>query len=92
MKTELSKIAQDLERGMIGENKARNLLLGLLGVRVLLPSDDEIKERIAQQEDYHLKGMAENNDKVIPIEKAAMYCANSFDDAIRWVKDQSNKP
>ena len=32
MKTELSKIAQDLEEGSISEDKARNLLLGLLGV------------------------------------------------------------
>lgn len=32
MKTELSKIAQDLEQGTITEDKARNLLLGLLGV------------------------------------------------------------
>ena len=32
MKTELSKIAQDLEQGTITENKARTLLLGLLSV------------------------------------------------------------
>ena len=32
MKTELSKIAQDLEQGTITEDEARNLLLGLLGV------------------------------------------------------------
>tara|TARA_R110000796_G_scaffold251566_2_gene383322 strand:+ start:27 stop:209 length:183 start_codon:yes stop_codon:yes gene_type:complete len=32
MKTELSKISQDLDRGIINENEARNLLLGLLGV------------------------------------------------------------
>ena len=32
MKTELSKIAQDLEQGKIDEDKARNLLLVLLGV------------------------------------------------------------
>ena len=32
MKTELSKIAQDLEQGTITENEARTLLLGLLGV------------------------------------------------------------
>ena len=34
MKTELSKIAQDLEQGTITENEARTLLLGLLGVSV----------------------------------------------------------
>ena len=32
MKTELSKIAQDLEQGTISGNEARTLLLGLLGV------------------------------------------------------------
>jgi hypothetical protein len=32
MKTELSKIAQDLEQGAITENEAQTLLLGLLGV------------------------------------------------------------
>ena len=32
MKTELLKIAQDLEQGTITETEARNLLLGLLGV------------------------------------------------------------
>ena len=32
MKTELSKIAQDLEQGAITEQEARKLLLGLLGV------------------------------------------------------------
>lgn len=32
MKTELSKIAQDLEQGTIIDQEARTLLLGLLGV------------------------------------------------------------
>jgi hypothetical protein len=32
MKTELSKIAQDLEQGAITDQEARKLLLGLLGV------------------------------------------------------------
>ena len=32
MKTELSKIAQDLEQGTITDSEARNLLLVLLGV------------------------------------------------------------
>ena len=41
MKTELSKIAQDLEQGAINDNEARNLLLGLLGVveSALSPKD-----------------------------------------------------
>jgi hypothetical protein len=32
MKTELLKIAQDLEQGSITENEAQTLLLGLLGI------------------------------------------------------------
>jgi hypothetical protein len=32
MKTELSKIAQDLEKGTITDIEAQNLLLGLFGV------------------------------------------------------------
>jgi len=32
MKTELTKIAQDLEQGTITDNEARTLLLGLLSV------------------------------------------------------------
>jgi hypothetical protein len=32
MKTELSKIAQDLEQGTITDKEARTLLLGLLGL------------------------------------------------------------
>jgi hypothetical protein len=32
MKTELSKISQDLEQGTITDQEARKLLLGLLGV------------------------------------------------------------
>ena len=32
MKTEILKIAQDLEEGSISEDNARNLLLGLFGV------------------------------------------------------------
>jgi hypothetical protein len=43
MKTELSKIAQDLEQGTITETEARKLLLGLLGVSGSLPSKDEIE-------------------------------------------------
>ena len=38
MKTELSKITQDLEQGTITDSEARNLLLGLLGVSVSFDS------------------------------------------------------
>lgn len=37
MKTELSKIAQDLEQGTITDNEARTFLFGLLGVSFSLP-------------------------------------------------------
>lgn len=43
MKTELSKIAQDLEQGTITDNEARTLLLGLSNVSGSLPTDEEIK-------------------------------------------------
>ena len=45
MKTELSKIAQDLEQGAITENEARTLLLGLLGVsqRTFTSTSDEVE-------------------------------------------------
>jgi hypothetical protein len=48
MKTELSKIAKDLEQGTITDNEARNLLLGLLGVSVSVLSDSEI-EALAEE-------------------------------------------
>ena len=44
MKTELSKISQDLEQGTINENEARTLLLGLLGVSVSLPFPDDYED------------------------------------------------
>ena len=44
MKTELSKITQDLEQGTINENEARTLLLGLLGVSVSLPFPDDYED------------------------------------------------
>ena len=40
MKTELLKIAKDLEQDNINDNEARTLLLGLLGVRLSLPDAD----------------------------------------------------
>ena len=43
MKTELSKIAQDLSQGTVTENEARSLLLGLLGVSVSLPHEGQIE-------------------------------------------------
>lgn len=46
MKTELLKIAQDLEQGTITDKEARTLLLGLLGVveRISRMKDDTGRE------------------------------------------------
>jgi len=47
MRTELSKIAQDLEQGAISEKEARSLLLGLLGVgssTIIKPISFELSE------------------------------------------------
>lgn len=70
MKTELSKIAQDLEQGTITENEARTLLLGLLSVSTLF-SEPELKngfvkiegcdnatgfERICKESELHKVG------------------------------------
>lgn len=43
MKDKLTIISDDLNHGIISEQEARTLLLGLLGVSESLPSDDEIK-------------------------------------------------
>lgn len=52
MKTDLSKIAQDLEQGTITEDKAITLLLGLLRVRFSLPDSERKKycEAIEKQD------------------------------------------
>jgi len=48
MKTELNKIAKDLDKGTITDNEARTLLLGLLIVSGCFPTDEEI-ERFGDQ-------------------------------------------
>ena len=69
MKTELSKIAQDLEQGTINEKEVRTLLLGLLGVSVSFDSfefdvfDNDVKNILCDKykwvmgpmEKYHIK-------------------------------------
>lgn len=47
MKTELSKIAKDLEQGTITDNEARNLLLGLLSVSKSVCHCDE-RDRVEE--------------------------------------------
>ena len=59
MKKELSKIAQDLEQGTITENKARTILLGLLGVsgRHLWLDPDDLEFARALQEENRLEAV-----------------------------------
>tara|TARA_R110000796_G_C14310437_1_gene406491 strand:+ start:314 stop:562 length:249 start_codon:yes stop_codon:yes gene_type:complete len=45
MKTELSKIAKDLEQGTISEVEAQTLLLGLFSVVGSLPTNKDIASR-----------------------------------------------
>lgn len=54
MKTELTIISDDLNHGIIDENEARTLLLGLLGVSNSLPDSDEIrmKARELDEKDF----------------------------------------
>jgi hypothetical protein len=49
MKTELSKIAQDLEQGTITDKEARTLLLGLLGLSGSLTMRVEQMEFIPEE-------------------------------------------
>lgn len=57
---------------------------------IVLPDDKVIKDRIEQQEEQHLTGMRTQYNDVVTIEFAAMCCANSFDDAIRWIKENNS--
>ena len=58
---------------------------------IVLPSDKVIKDRVAEHENYHLDGMREDYNEVLPIKFAAMCCANSFNDCIRWLKDYKKR-
>jgi len=65
MKTELSKIAQDLEKGTITKKEARTLLLGLLGVvrSTYKYADPEIKFNCPMCKNYYENNL--NKGKVI---------------------------
>jgi len=63
MKTELSKIAQDLEQGTITDQEARKLLLGLLGVSNSWLSPIE-SERNWQEK--HIKKIWEGYPNICP--------------------------
>lgn len=74
MKTELLKIAQDLEQGTITEHEARTLLLGLLGVSGSLPSDELCRER---GESYEVKAYYNLGDVYI----------GDFENGAKWAVD-----
>ena len=60
MKTELSKIAQDLEQGTITDKEARTLLLGLLGVSESTLGIPDIRNKLSPI--THLISMVERNE------------------------------
>lgn len=62
-----------------------------LSKSIILPKPSIIKARVAEHEAYHIIGMNEDFNEVLPIKFAAMCCANSFDDAIRWIKKYKKK-
>lgn len=68
MKTKLSKIVQDLEQGIITDQEARILLLGLLGVNNLFKTRLETKRHTWFLTDKEIKqwerdGSIEKGDK-----------------------------
>jgi hypothetical protein len=78
MKEQILKIAQDLEQGTITEIESQNLLLGLFGVSVQLPTDEEISQAdIALFNEY--------------IEKEYAYIGGLFSAGAKWMRDKINK-
>ena len=78
MKNEIIKTAKDLEQGIITETEAQNLLLGLFGVSVQLPTDEEIlKADIALFNEY--------------VEKEYAYIGGLFSAGAKWMRDKINK-
>jgi hypothetical protein len=59
MKTELSKISQDLEQGTITENEARTLLLGLL---IVSESTLATQGLTIKYEDYGIWKLRQNGE------------------------------
>ena len=78
MKQKIIKIAQGLEQGTISETEAQNLLLGLFGVSVQLPTDEEISQAdIALFNEY--------------VEKEYAYLGGLFSEGAKWMRDKINK-
>jgi hypothetical protein len=85
MKTELSKIAQDLEQGTITDKEARNLLLGLLGVsgRHLWLNPDDLEFARALQEENRLEAVKWLCEKARPHTLTPLKDAKDILDAYR---------
>ena len=85
MKKELSKIAQDLEQGTITENKARTLLLDLLGVsgRHLWLDPDDLEFARALQEENRLEAVKWLCEKAKPHTLTPLKDAKDILDAYR---------
>lgn len=78
MKEQILKITKDLEQGTITEIEAQNLLLGLFGVSVQLPTDEEISQAdIALFNEY--------------VEKEYAYIGGLFSKGAKWMRDKINK-
>lgn len=78
MKEQILKVAKDLEQGTITETEAQNLLLGLFGVSVQLPTDEEISQAdIALFNEY--------------VEKEYAYIGGLFSAGAKWMRDKINK-
>ena len=69
MKTELSKIAQDLEQSMITDNEARTLLLGLLLVSESVLSEHKLT---IKHHDYGMYQLRQNGDFLM--ESSELHC------------------
>jgi hypothetical protein len=78
MKEQILKIAQDLEQGIITDTEAQNLLLGLFGVSVQLPTDEEISQAdIALFDEY--------------VVKEYTYIGGLFSKGAKWMRDKIYK-
>lgn len=76
MKTELIKIAQDLEQGVINDQEARTLLLGLLGVSNRFDSKYKPPFRVGRKQG---KAVLDANGREVIFfkdseEQARLYC------------------
>jgi len=87
MKTELSKIAKDLEQGTITDKEARTLLLCLLGVsgRHLWLDPDDLEFARALQEENRLEAVKWLCEKARPHTLTPLKDAKDILDAYRFL-------